>query len=162
MGTGDMFCGMMCGLFGGDCATGQTCSDAIQGVCVWPGETSGKQFSVVEREFKATDIDCTTAVCESQCSCSLDRCASEIDAAWQSPTALHHRAALWPAHAVTMPACSSALQQAHPSRPCQWPIASTPTAVPPVFPFELSDSSDQVAACSVHAGFGFFFVAMSC
>merc|ERR1712157_588486 len=80
MGTGDTYCGMMCGLFGGDCATGQTCSDAIQGVCVWPGETTGKQFSVVKKELKAEAIDCTKAVCQDQCTCSLDKCASEIDA----------------------------------------------------------------------------------
>merc|ERR1711976_531141 len=39
--TGATYCGMMCGLFGGDCSTGQTCSDPFAGVCVWPGETSG-------------------------------------------------------------------------------------------------------------------------
>merc|ERR1712048_711132 len=63
--TGATYCGMMCGLFGGDCSTGQTCS---------------KQFSVVKKEYKATDIDCSTAVCESQCTCSLDKCAAQIDA----------------------------------------------------------------------------------
>merc|ERR1711937_701417 len=78
--TGDSYCGMMCGLFGGDCATGQTCSDAIQGVCVWPGETTGKQFSVVKKELKAKAIDCTKATCQSQCECSLDKCADAIDA----------------------------------------------------------------------------------
>merc|ERR1712154_741766 len=76
---------MMCGLFGGDCATGQSCSDPLAGVCVWPGETSGTKLVRVAKEFKATDIDCTTAVCESQCSCSLDKCASEIDACLAVP-----------------------------------------------------------------------------
>merc|ERR1712139_729369 len=85
MGTGDTYCGMMCGLFGGDCATGQTCSDQIQGVCVWPGQTTGKQMSMAKKEYKAKDIDCTTAVCESQCSCSLDKCASQIDACLAVP-----------------------------------------------------------------------------
>merc|ERR1711941_121565 len=47
--------GMMCGLFGGDCATGQTCSDQIQGVC------------------------------QEQRTCSLDKCASEIDACLAVP-----------------------------------------------------------------------------
>merc|ERR1712154_473770 len=28
----------------------------------------------------STDIDCTTATCQSQCECSLDKCASQISA----------------------------------------------------------------------------------
>merc|ERR1712113_360332 len=32
------------------------------------------------KELKAEAIDCTKAVCQDQCSCSLDKCASEIDA----------------------------------------------------------------------------------
>jgi len=81
--TGDMFC-MMCGLFGGDCSTGQTCSDAIQGVCVWPGETSGKQFSVVKKELKSEGIDCSTAVCALACPCSDNACM--LKCAAQSPS----------------------------------------------------------------------------
>merc|ERR1712071_235900 len=34
--TGATFCAMECGLFGGDCSDGATCSDSIDGVCVWP------------------------------------------------------------------------------------------------------------------------------
>merc|ERR1719453_2780314 len=31
-------------------------------------------------KLEAKDIDCTTAVCQDQCACSLDKCASEISA----------------------------------------------------------------------------------
>merc|ERR1711990_434944 len=31
------------------------------------------------------DIDCTTAACPDQCTCSLDKCASEIDACLAAP-----------------------------------------------------------------------------
>merc|ERR1712078_633636 len=79
--TGAQACGLQCGVFGGDCPDGSSCSSPLMGVCYWPGAAAnGKTFSVQKKELKATAIDCTTAVCESQCSCSLDKCASEIDA----------------------------------------------------------------------------------
>jgi len=33
-----------------------------------------------QAELEAKDIDCSTAVCQDQCTCSLEQCASEIDA----------------------------------------------------------------------------------
>jgi len=84
--TGAQACGLQCGLFGGDCPDGSSCSDPIMGVCYWPGAAAnGKRLAVKKAELKSAGIDCSKATCESQCSCSLDKCASEIDACLAAP-----------------------------------------------------------------------------
>merc|ERR1712032_470528 len=84
--TGAQACGLQCGLSGGDCPDGSSCSDPIMGVCYWPGAAAnGKRLAVKKAELKSTGIDCSKATCESQCSCSLDKCASEIDACLAAP-----------------------------------------------------------------------------
>merc|ERR1712174_193062 len=40
---------------------------------------------VKESLSSAADIDCSTATCPDQCNCSLDKCASEIDACLAVP-----------------------------------------------------------------------------
>jgi len=45
--TGDMACGLECGIFGGSCPDGATCSSQMVGVCYWPGASAnGKRFAV--------------------------------------------------------------------------------------------------------------------
>merc|ERR1711904_421556 len=45
--TGDMACGLECGIFGGDCPDGSSCSSQMIGVCYWPGASAnGKRFAV--------------------------------------------------------------------------------------------------------------------
>jgi len=45
--TGDQACGLECGILGGTCPDGATCSSQLVGVCYWPGASAnGKQFKV--------------------------------------------------------------------------------------------------------------------
>merc|ERR1711972_80425 len=41
--SGATYCAMECGLFAGDCGTGATCSDQIDGVCYWPSALKGSK-----------------------------------------------------------------------------------------------------------------------
>merc|ERR1711976_506045 len=49
--TGDQACGLECGIFGGTCPDGATCSSDLVGVCYWPGASAnGKQLKVVKKD----------------------------------------------------------------------------------------------------------------
>merc|ERR1712137_613479 len=45
--TGDMACGLECGILGGSCPDGSSCSSQLVGVCYWPGASAnGNKFQV--------------------------------------------------------------------------------------------------------------------
>merc|ERR1711871_1603299 len=45
--TGAQACGLECGIFGGSCPDGSSCSSPLVGVCYWPGASAnGKKFAV--------------------------------------------------------------------------------------------------------------------
>merc|ERR1712085_92832 len=63
----------------GDACKGDTTPRTYCGECGIMGSSSYPTGMTAASELKTTaDIDCTTAVCESQCTCSLDKCADEI------------------------------------------------------------------------------------
>jgi len=80
--TGDMACGLECGILGGSCPDGATCSSQLVGVCYWPGASAnGKRFTVKKQELKAADRpDCSAAACQANCECSYVKCSDEVDA----------------------------------------------------------------------------------
>jgi len=39
--TGKQYCGLTCGLLGGDCPSAASCSSPIEGVCVYPSQVNG-------------------------------------------------------------------------------------------------------------------------
>merc|ERR1711937_1130182 len=44
--TGDQACGLECGILGGSCPDGASCSSPLVGVCYWPGASAnGKKFT---------------------------------------------------------------------------------------------------------------------
>merc|ERR1719443_318669 len=45
--TGDQACGLECGILGGSCPDGASCSSPLVGVCYWPGASAnGKRFQI--------------------------------------------------------------------------------------------------------------------
>jgi len=50
--TGKQYCGLECGIFGGDCPSGSSCSSQLDGVCFWPamGENSAKKLKFAKKD----------------------------------------------------------------------------------------------------------------
>jgi len=60
---------------------------------------------VKESLSSGLDIDCSTAACPDQCTCSLDKCALKSMLALLLTIVPNHNLALWHAHATTTHAC---------------------------------------------------------
>jgi len=78
-GEGKEPCGTDASPQDGDACSGDTTARTYCGECGILSSSSYPTGMTAASELETTaDIDCTTAVCESQCTCSLDKCASQI------------------------------------------------------------------------------------